>query len=145
MTVGLATPRVMPPRPEPTTSAISGLNPASFASKNSFVSFTFAIIGINLSLDLLYDQRQSRVHRFVFDPISTSHHALSLGAARLVIIMHDHQRFAGFHRVTDLFRLFESHGKINLVRRYLATAAERDHRIPNLVAFDRLHNPRFCR
>jgi len=47
MTTGLVTPYVMPPRSDPTAKAASVLNPASFPSRNSFVSLTSIIIGIN--------------------------------------------------------------------------------------------------
>src|ERR1700733_13621724 len=116
MTSGLATPCVMPPKPDPTTNATSGLNPASFASKNSFVSFTFAIIRINPSLNLLHDQRGPRCDAFVINLVCLLHHVFSLVGTPIIILMHDHQGFACRHGITDLFWMFETDRKINLIR-----------------------------
>src|SRR5271154_2230390 len=107
MTVGFVTPWVMPPRPEPTTNATSGLKPANFPSRNSFVSFNFAIIKINPSINLLHDQRQPRRDGFVFDPVCAQYHAFGFGGARVVIAMHHHQRFACSDGITDLLRVLE--------------------------------------
>src|ERR1043166_1971523 len=143
MTIGLVTPCVMPPRPEPTTRATSGLRPANFASRKSLVSFTFAIIWELSSTDFLYNQWQQRGHAFVLDLVGVLHHPLGLGGACVIIVMHDHQRLAGFYRVAGLLGLLESNPEINFVRCNFAAPAERDHGVPDLVALDRLDETGF--
>src|SRR5439155_11674705 len=131
-----------PPNPEPTTRATSGLNPASFASRKSFDSLTFDIISLNSSANLFGNESWSRHNRIWTDGIGSLHHTFGFRGARLVVVVHDHQRLARFDAVADFFRLLKADREINLVARNLATAAQRDDGVTNLVALDGVHGAR---